>query len=75
MDHMDCRHQHRMSVTLQARPLTTLPASVLYTVGLGNIEHCRAQLASRPAVCRIEEHGGIVDETEISNDKVVADRK
>ena len=27
--------------------------------GLGHIEHCRTQLASRPAVCRIEEESSI----------------
>ena len=29
-----CRHQHRVGAALQARPLTTLPASVLYAVDL-----------------------------------------
>ena len=49
----ECRHQHRLSAALQARPLTTWPTSVLYTYTAGTRSCCTLQHATGFTTCSL----------------------
>ena len=60
----DCRHQHHVSAALHTRPLTTLLASVLYTVAARTWSHWTLLHATGFATCRVPYRRWILNQTQ-----------